>query len=100
MQAPRQSGFLLDAENLLLLGLELLFGEQALILHHRELLNLHQLGVQAVLGRGRRSLLCLGLLCGQGLLLRCKLGLLRLQVTLYSQAIPKTRARSVGCGIS
>ena len=73
VQAPRWSGFLSDAENLLLLGLELLFGDHALVLHGREFLYLNQLVIHAVGGRGRGR-------CGGGLLLRRQLRLLRLQI--------------------
>ena len=76
VQSPRRSGYASDTENLLLLGLELLFGEQALVLHHREFLDLHQLVIQAARGRPCGGLCCSRLLLRQGLLLRSELSLL------------------------
>lgn len=49
---------LLYPQDLLLLGRELLFGDQAPVFHHGELQNLRPLVVQASPGRGRSGLGC------------------------------------------
>ena len=77
---PHRPKPLSDTENLPLFSLKLIFGEQALVFHGREFLNLDKLIVQAARLRSRGSLLRGGLLLRQGLLLSSEFCLLRLQI--------------------